>query len=114
MGVSMASFRGLRTGEVRGIPLLRLSEKGFEQCSRHDFGRNAEEDIPKEGSRRSVMLRRGRTLEKELSTFKRKINLATAHDSYEHWREGDHDDLVLAAALAVWSARAPGPTIVFV
>jgi hypothetical protein len=42
------------------------------------------------------------TLKKELLSFRRKINLKTAHDSYEHWREGDHDDLVLAAALACW------------
>ncbi len=42
------------------------------------------------------------TLKKELLNFRRKINLKTAHDSYEHWREGDHDDLVLAAALACW------------
>jgi hypothetical protein len=45
------------------------------------------------------------TLEKELAGFKRKIKLTTGHDSYEHWREGDHDDLVLATALAVWWAR---------
>jgi hypothetical protein len=42
------------------------------------------------------------TLKKELLNFRRKINLKTAHDSYEHWREGDHDDLVLVAALACW------------
>ena len=53
-------------------------------------------------------------LRRELLNFKVKITIATGHDSYEAWREGDHDDLVLAAALAVWSARAPGPTIVFV
>jgi hypothetical protein len=46
-------------------------------------------------------------LKKELLTFRRKINLKTAHDSYEHWRESDHDDLVLAAALACWGARRP-------
>jgi hypothetical protein len=45
------------------------------------------------------------TLKNELLNFKRKINLATAHDSYEHWREGDHDDLILACALAVWWCR---------
>jgi hypothetical protein len=45
------------------------------------------------------------TLKRELLNFKRKINLKTAHDSYEHWREGDHDDLVLACALATWYAR---------
>jgi hypothetical protein len=42
------------------------------------------------------------TLREELLNFKRKINLKTAHDSYEHWRESDHDDLVLATALACW------------
>jgi hypothetical protein len=41
-------------------------------------------------------------LKKELLSFRRKIDLRTAHDSYEHWRESDHDDLVLAAALACW------------
>jgi hypothetical protein len=41
-------------------------------------------------------------LKKELLNFRRKIKLKTAHDSYEHWRESDHDDLVLAAALACW------------
>ena len=50
----------------------------------------------------------------ELLNFRIKINIATGHDSYEHWREGDHDDLVLAAAMAVWSARAPGATMIFV
>jgi hypothetical protein len=53
-------------------------------------------------------------LRQELLNFRIKINLSTGHDSYEHWREGDHDDLVLAAAMAVWSARTPQPTIVFV
>ena len=45
------------------------------------------------------------TLEKELQGFKRKIKLDTGHDSYEHWREGDHHDLVLACALATWWAK---------
>jgi hypothetical protein len=53
-------------------------------------------------------------LRQELLNFRIKISLATGHDSYEHWREGDHDDLVLAAAMAVWSARAPQPTITYV
>ena len=47
------------------------------------------------------------TLKGELQTFKRKINLKTAHDSYEHWRESDHDDLVLATALACWEITRP-------
>src|SRR5215212_5175327 len=43
-------------------------------------------------------------LREELLNFRRKQNKVTAHSSYEHWRESDHDDLVLAAALACWKA----------
>lgn len=47
----------------------------------------------------------------ELLNFRRKVSLKTGHDSYEHWRESDHDDLVLAAALAAWgAARFPPST----
>ena len=46
-----------------------------------------------------------RTLVEELLNFKVKINVKTAHDSYEAWREGIHDDLVLAVALACWYAE---------
>jgi hypothetical protein len=41
-------------------------------------------------------------LKRELLNFKVKINIATGHDSYEAWREGEHDDLVLAVAMACW------------
>ncbi|MGA2669918.1 MAG: hypothetical protein ABSF21_00650 [Dehalococcoidia bacterium] len=44
------------------------------------------------------------TLVNELLNFRVKINLKTAHDSYEAWREGVHDDLVLSVALACWAA----------
>ena len=40
-------------------------------------------------------------LVKELENFKAKISLAQK-DEVESWREGDHDDLVLAVALAAW------------
>ena len=44
------------------------------------------------------------TLTRELLNFKVTIDPKTAHDSYASWRESDHDDLVLAVALAVWLA----------
>jgi hypothetical protein len=56
------------------------------------------------------------TLRQELLSFRRKVSLQTGHDSYEHWRESDHDDLVLACALACWwarrVARLPKPTAI--
>ena len=44
-------------------------------------------------------------LVKELLNFRLKINISTAHDSYEAWREGDHDDLVLSVAMACWAGE---------
>ena len=48
-------------------------------------------------------------LVRELQNFKVKIDPRTAHDSYAAWREGDHDDLVLALTVALWMGeRSPG------
>jgi hypothetical protein len=44
----------------------------------------------------------------ELLNFKVKIDPNTAHDSYAAWREQDHDDLVLALALACWWGECRG------
>ena len=49
-------------------------------------------------------LKDARTLVHELLRFRVKIDPLTAHDSYGAWREGAHDDLVLAVAIAVWYA----------
>ena len=38
----------------------------------------------------------------ELQNFKVKLSAETGHDSYEAWRSGDHDDLVLSIALPLW------------
>lgn len=51
----------------------------------------------------------GDVLRAELQNFKATINLATGHDTYEAWREGDHDDLVLSLALACWFAENVRP-----
>jgi hypothetical protein len=42
------------------------------------------------------------TLKQEMLNLRQKIDPETAHDSYSAWRERDHDDLVLAVALACW------------
>lgn len=49
----------------------------------------------------------------ELLSFKVKIT-PNAHDTYGTWREGVHDDLVLAVALAYWIGENPteSPTII--
>lgn len=40
---------------------------------------------------------------KELMNFRIKVTKA-GNDTYESWREGDHDDLVLSVAMAAWYA----------
>jgi hypothetical protein len=50
----------------------------------------------------SASLPEAATLKRELLNFRVKIDPRTAHDSYSHWRENEHDDLVLATALACW------------
>ena len=48
-------------------------------------------------------------LREELQAFRRKQNPKTAHVSFEHWRDSDHDDLVLAVAMACWGATSRWP-----
>jgi hypothetical protein len=50
----------------------------------------------------STGLREARTLTKELQAFRSKIDTHTGNESWECWRARDHDDLVLATALAIW------------
>ncbi len=45
----------------------------------------------------------GETLVKELREMRVKVSTA-GHEGYEAWRDGAHDDLVLAVALACWRA----------
>jgi hypothetical protein len=57
------------------------------------------------GTRRlqvSPSLPLAKVLGRELGTFKVKVNIATGSESFEAWRERDHDDMVLAVAMAAW------------
>ncbi len=47
-------------------------------------------------------LTEARTLRRELEAFRVKVKASTGNETFESWRERDHDDLVLAVALAVW------------
>lgn len=51
-------------------------------------------------------------LQAELQSFKATIKLSTGHVSYaadETWREGEHDDTVLALCMAAWFAEQDDP-----
>jgi hypothetical protein len=48
------------------------------------------------------------TLVQELLAFRVKVTVS-ANETFEAWRERDHDDLVLAVALAAWAGEKFGP-----
>jgi hypothetical protein len=53
-----------------------------------------------------------KTLLDELLAFKVKITTA-ANETFESWRERDHDDLLFAMAMAVWLGERTGPFWIF-
>ncbi len=57
----------------------------------------------------SDKLKLGPVMRSEMENFKVKIDPVTAHDSYSAWRDNEHDDLVLSAALACWWAETRPP-----
>ena len=64
------------------------------------------------GTRRIVVanaLPLAQTLRKELLQFRVKVRADTGHETYEALCEADHDDLVLACALTVWSVERSVP-----
>jgi hypothetical protein len=63
--------------------------------------------ILSQGDRLKIVgdLEEAETLAEEFQNLRAKIDIRTGHDSYEAWREGQHDDLVLATALATWWAE---------
>ncbi len=48
-------------------------------------------------------------LKQEILNFKVKIDEKTGHESFEAWREQEHDDLVLSTAIAAWYAFRQEP-----
>ena len=54
------------------------------------------------------------TLKTEILNLKLKIDPLTAHDSYSAWREGDHDDLILATGIALWHGENSLPKPSFI
>lgn len=62
----------------------------------HDYRFRIEEDLPLAD-----------VLAGELQNMQRRQNVNTGHQTFTH-REGEHDDLVLAAALSAWGAQKFG------
>jgi hypothetical protein len=50
-----------------------------------------------------------KVLGRELQQFRVKVSLLTGTETFEAWREREHDDLVLSVALACWFGERHGP-----
>ncbi len=104
--VEMLKERGLK---YRAVSITGGTAENHSKGAYHVPKRNlvSRAVAPFEGRRLKIArgMRLVPELVKELENFKVKVNVRTAHDSYEAWRESDHDDLVLALALACWWAE---------
>jgi len=78
------------------------SSPGFYHVPKRDLATALQVLFQEERIKIADGLEFGPVLTQELLNFKVKINPKTGNDSYEAWRERDHDDLVLAVALACW------------
>ncbi len=78
---------------------------GVTRVPKRDLVSAAQVALQNERLKIAAELPESATLTRELETFQVKISLDTAHDSYGAWREGAHDDLVLAVCLALWIAH---------
>jgi hypothetical protein len=84
------------TQDLSGPGLWRVAKKQLASVLQVLLGNNRLQVAPQ--------LPEARTLKDELGKFTVKITEAL-NETFESWRENDHDDLVLAVALAAWAAE---------
>jgi hypothetical protein len=80
-------------------------EEGWARVPKRDLVGAVQSALQSRRLRISGQLPEAQTLVKELQTFRVKINISTGNESFESWRERDHDDLVFSVALAVWQGE---------
>lgn len=94
----------LRPIQITGGDTVTV-EKGLHRVPKRDLVSVAQVALQTGRLKIAAELPDAPTLTRELQNFQVKINVDTAHDSYGVWREGSHDDLVLAVSLALWIAQ---------
>jgi hypothetical protein len=109
--------------ELRGAPveLQALTITAGEQARKEYWGGMTCHYVPKRelvGTTQALLAREllkvvpslahAETLKRELLNFKVKVTPA-ANEVFGAWREGTHDDLVLAVAMAAWVGEHRGP-----
>jgi hypothetical protein len=82
------------------------SEFGITRVPKRDLVSVVQVGLQNRTLKIAAQLELSEVLSRELQNFTVKIT-DSANDVYGAWREGTHDDLVLAVALALWSANKP-------
>ena len=111
-GVGAAVVDLLRTSGIEGLTPVLITAgnsvsrdgEGVYHVAKKELVSTLQVLLQEHRLRIAPALQYAETLEKELLTFRVKIT-AAANETFEAWRERDHDDLVLALALAVWHAE---------
>ena len=107
-GVGRPVVDMLRAENLRPVPLLITGgdkatlELGSWRVPKRDLVGSMQVLLQTKRLKIAKSLVHAPTLVDELLNFRVKIDPLTAHDSYGAWREGEHDDLVLATAVACW------------
>jgi hypothetical protein len=92
---------------VRMIPILITGgdtvtqERGFWHVPKRDLIAAVQVALQTQRLKIASALPEAEILTRELANFQMKITLA-GHDTYGAWREGTHDDLLLAVSCALW------------
>lgn len=95
---------------ITGGDTASKDEAGYWRVPKRDLVGVVQVLLQSERLKIADALPEARTLTAELLNFQAKISDSTAHDSYGAWREGTHDDVVLALALALWLAERTART----
>ncbi len=83
-------------------------ENGTNRVPKRDLVSTVQVYLQNQRLKIAEQLPEAETLIRELQNFQMRIT-DSANDTYGSWRTGSHDDLVLAAALALWSATGTAP-----
>ena len=90
---------------VGGLASTRMDELGYWHVPKKELVGSVQVLLGTGRLEVAPGLRYAGVLIQELKSFSYKINPQTAHVSLESWRERDHDDIVLALALAAWAGE---------
>lgn len=114
VGVPVRDMFKKELPDARILPVLihggdnELFHNGFYRVPKRELVSRAVKLLQRRELNVAPSLEYAQTLIEELRAFRLKININTGHDSYEAWRERDHDDLVLALCIGLWASETQG------